>query len=431
MTMGQTSWSGRRLVAAVLIGLPLVTWFAAGAKAVPVFSRKYKTSCSTCHYAFPQLNAFGKAFQNNGYRYPEGDSDLRKDDPVSLGSEAYKQVWPNAIWPSDIPGYAPLAVHAVGSVEVPFNQPDSVEKTIFTFPEHLQLFYTGTLGEKFSFFGEVELEQSGDGSIDVGFPFRFQYNRMPAFNVVAGSVHFDPSPGDFSLIPSDINVSSFPSRNGWTAAGEQPGLSLWGAGNGSGGKGGWKYMAGVVEGQGLSEFGHDKDAFARATYKIGGLGEIGGTKGQASSTSAFYEDNNATLGGYVYTGQVSGDVFADRENLTVYAGTADLWYRRAILNSTVMSMSSKIAGLPDRNSLVWYAQGQYVIYPWLIGLARYEATTEDTDANSSALTTIIPALVSMVRANIKVTLEYRRPISDYSTRRAVDEHLLLRVNFAL
>jgi thiol-disulfide isomerase/thioredoxin len=39
---------------------------------IPAFSRKYKTSCSTCHYAAPMLNGFGKAFKNNGYRYPAG-----------------------------------------------------------------------------------------------------------------------------------------------------------------------------------------------------------------------------------------------------------------------------------------------------------------------------------------------------------------------
>jgi hypothetical protein len=362
---------------------------------------------------------------------------LRKDDPVSLGSEAYKQVWPNAIWPSDIPGTSPLAIHASGTLEMPFSQPDSVAKTNFIFPEHVQLFYTGTLGENFSFFGEVELEDDG-GNVAVGFPFRFTYNGAPGLNVVAGSLHFDPSPGDFGLIPSDYNVSAFASRNGWTAGGEQPGLGLWGAGNGSGGRGGWKYMGGIVSGQGGGAPGADKDYFARASYKIGGLGEIGGTEGQASAKSAFYRDNSATIGGYVYTGKVAGDAatafFADREDLTVTAGTADVWYGNAILNTTVMAMTSKIPdrpGTPDRKSLIWYAQGQYVIYPWLIGLARYEATDEDTQDGVSPGTTLIPAVVGMVRANVKLTLEYRRPMSDYSARKVDEEHLLLRVNFAM
>jgi hypothetical protein len=37
----------------------------------------------------------------------------------------------------------------------------------------------------------------------------------------------------------------------------------------------------------------------------------------------------------------------------------------------------------------------------------------------------------MVRANVKLTLEYARPISHYDIRKTAEEHLLLRVNFAL
>ena len=37
----------------------------------------------------------------------------------------------------------------------------------------------------------------------------------------------------------------------------------------------------------------------------------------------------------------------------------------------------------------------------------------------------------MVRANVKLTLEYRRPISDYDLRKMDEEHLLLRINFAM
>ncbi len=36
------------------------------ASAVPSFARKYETSCMTCHVAPPKLNAFGRAFKNNG-----------------------------------------------------------------------------------------------------------------------------------------------------------------------------------------------------------------------------------------------------------------------------------------------------------------------------------------------------------------------------
>lgn len=424
----------REISGAVLVGILCASALALisePAAAIPIFSRKYRTSCSTCHYAFPQLNAFGKAFKNDGYRFPEGDADLRKDDPVDLGNEAYKQVWPNAIWPSDLPGGAPIAVRAQGSVGVAFNQPDSIAKSTFLLPEHVQVFYAGTLGQSFSLFGEVELEQGEAGSVDVGFPFRFQWNRAPAFNATFGSVHFDPSPGDFGLTPTGYNVSTLASRNGWTAEGEQPGMEVWGAGNGPGGKGGWKYTGGVVEGQGLSDVGRDKDFFAQATYKIGGLGEIGGTKGQGGATSAFYEDNNATLGGYIYSGHVAGLTYAERENLTAWAGTADLWYGRGILNATVFGMTSKISAEPDRKSLAWYAQGQYVIYPWLIAIARFESTDEDTQDSVKAVTTLDPAVAAMIRANIKVTLEYRRPLNNYDARKTDEERFVAKLDFAI
>jgi hypothetical protein len=40
------------------------------AKAVPVFARKYNTTCFTCHTTPPLLNDFGLRFQANGYELP-------------------------------------------------------------------------------------------------------------------------------------------------------------------------------------------------------------------------------------------------------------------------------------------------------------------------------------------------------------------------
>jgi hypothetical protein len=417
----------RLFLPALLLVLPLIG-LVDSARAIPVFSRKYQTSCSTCHYAFPQLNAFGKAFRNNGYRYPGGDQNYRKEDPVSLGSEAYKRVFPDAIWPSDIPGATPIAAHASGQYDMKFHQPDSVSAGTFSFPTVVHLFYAGTLGESFSFFGEVGVENA-DNSVDVGFPFRLEWNKRPAFNVAVGSIALDPTPNDRSLIPTLFNVSQLTSRNGWLLDGEQGGLELWGAGNGSAGRGGWKYMAGVVNGQG-GLIGRKPDAFARLTYKIGGLGEIGGTEGQASQSSAFYEDNSVTLGGFVSSGREGADLFADREKLATWAGTLDAWHGRAILNAAVFGMNSKIAG-DDRKGVAWYAQGQYVVYPWLIGLARYESTRPLELEGTDAQTTIIPAVVTMIRANVKATLEYRRPISNYDLRKADEEGLTAKLDFAL
>ncbi|MBI5124704.1 MAG: hypothetical protein HZA70_00550, partial [Planctomycetes bacterium] len=90
-----------RFVFAIVVAIPIAL-LSSDAGAIPVFARKYQTACTTCHYAaFPQLNAFGVAFRDRGYRIPPDDEVYVKDTPVSMGVEPWKKLFPNAVWPSD------------------------------------------------------------------------------------------------------------------------------------------------------------------------------------------------------------------------------------------------------------------------------------------------------------------------------------------
>src|SRR6266545_7838009 len=89
----------------------LILFDARPASGVPAFSRKYQTSCQTCHTIFPKLNPFGQAFRLNGYRMPKETEEQVKQTPVSLGSESYKKIWPKMVSPSDLPGFAPFALN--------------------------------------------------------------------------------------------------------------------------------------------------------------------------------------------------------------------------------------------------------------------------------------------------------------------------------
>src|SRR3989337_1396601 len=99
------------------------------AEAIPAWSRKYQTRCSTCHAVFPKLNYFSKAFRNNGYRCPGGaDGTASKEPPVIMVAEAYKKLFPHALWPSDIPGAVPLAVRGIARFNTfADDQPSTVE----------------------------------------------------------------------------------------------------------------------------------------------------------------------------------------------------------------------------------------------------------------------------------------------------------------
>lgn len=95
-----------------------VALYPKNTEAIPAFSRKHKSSCVLCHAQFPRLTAFGNTFWLIGYKFPERDELYTKDEPVSIGAEAYKNVFPEAIWPSDIPGMPPISILAEGEVEV-------------------------------------------------------------------------------------------------------------------------------------------------------------------------------------------------------------------------------------------------------------------------------------------------------------------------
>lgn len=377
------------------------------AQAIPAWARKYQTSCSTCHYAFPMLNGFGKAFENNGYRYPGGDENYRKEEPTSLGSESYKKVWPDAIWPADIPGLPPLAIHAVGRINY---EPDADVKSSFELPHELEILYGGTIGDNVSFFGEVEIENE-DNEIEFAFPFFLQWDFNPNWHIRLGNVSPDPTPTHMRLTRNHYNVASFRSRNRVRLRDEHSGIEFWGVRNGPGNRGGYRFQLGIVNGQGRNDVNSEKDIYGRFSYKIGGLGELGGTEGQESETAEFYVDNNLRLGGFFYIGTATqNDV---DEKFQIFGGDVDFWWNRVILNGTLLYMNSELPATPDRQSLVWYAQGNYVIYPWLIGLARFEFTDSNLDVDvPEAQKSLIPGLTIVARANVRFTLEYFLPLDD-------------------
>ncbi|MBI2503729.1 MAG: hypothetical protein HYW07_10925 [Candidatus Latescibacteria bacterium] len=416
--------TGLKMSSALTLGLLALLLTCADGNAAPNFARKYKTSCSTCHYAYPKLNAFGKAFFNNGYRYPAGqDAEMTKEEPVSLGSESQKRVFPDAVWPADIPGTSPLSVHAISRA---YYKPDSEVKTYFEFPHELEVLFGGTLGETFSMFGEVELEIE-DNEVETAFPFSLQYDYRPWLHAQVGTVNPDFTGNQRRLTREHNNVVSLRGRNGWRLRDGQSGVEVWGARNGSGGRGGLTYGVGLVNGQDIIDANSEKDLYVRAAYKFKGLGELGGTEGQASETSAFYVDDSAKIGGFAYLGTTAKEGAGD-EDLTALGLTCDLWYRRANLSGALMSMSSKISGAKDRTSLAWFAEGNYVVYPWLIGVARYERTDADTDDDTrDPVTTLIPAVVAVARPNIKFSLEYKLPLDDASKK---TKALVMQMNYA-
>ena len=238
--------------------------------ALPVFARKYHTSCSTCHIAFPVRNGFGEAFRNNGYRFPAGaDEDMVKEEPIKLGQDAYKKVFPDAIWPSDMPNMPSLGFLAKARIYMP-EKDGKFKETKFA--EDLETFFAGTITDQITYFGDFAINQDGIewGKLNLLWAFR------PGLNLVLGEVGFTEK---MTLIAARPGWK----RDGYAATMPTPsrGVEIRFAGN-TGESGGYSLAAGIGKNstEDAEDAGNFTDSkFVRGTFKIGGHGLLSGVGG--------------------------------------------------------------------------------------------------------------------------------------------------------
>jgi len=436
------------VIGAILVTLVVLS--AAPAEAIPAWSRKYQTSCSTCHAVFPKLNYFGKAFRNNGYRFPGGeDGTATKQAPVSLGADAYKKMFPKALWPSDIPGTVPLAVRGVAR----FNTFQDAQTTTFEFPHEFEVLAGGTLGETFSFFGELEVENEANEN-ELGMGLMLQYDPRPGLHVRMGSVSVHPigdmlrltaahySAYDTRTTPSsrtltapnpnrstaNLSISARTGEDRWRFRDDQAGVEVWGARNGPNNHGGLTWSVGLGNGQGLIDANDHKDVFARAAYKFGGYGELGG--GELSQDLEFWRDDSFKVGAFTYVGKSTNNYEGSTSALSGTAGsgivnvsagsTTDNDFRITGVEFDWWARDLNLFGLYMRqhdddpratgesiDTDAWFVEGNYTVYPWLVGILRYGATAQDFSVRADPVTQkfLVPAVAFVARANIKFTIE--------------------------
>ncbi|HEY5610326.1 MAG TPA: hypothetical protein VIL97_03895, partial [Thermoanaerobaculia bacterium] len=422
-------------------------------------ARKYGTSCATCHAAYPKLNYFGKAFRNNGYRYPAGtDADMTKEAPVSLGAEGYKKLWPRGLWPADIAGSVPVGLRAILRV----NEFESdANNSSFEFPHEVELFAAGTIGDTLSYFGEIEIEnENNENELEMG--FALQYDPRPDLHVRLGTLsphsipdhlrltaaHYSPydtrtTPSSITLRATNPNNPSGPQlsirasteQDRWRLRDGQPGVELWGARNGAGGNGGLSWTMGIVNGQGLNDANDDKDLYGRVAYKFGGYGELGG--GEPPEKTEFWRDDSFKVGGFFYKGS-STNVYAGsvvaldpsrpsgvsqvsveseiQNDFDLMGVEFDWWFRDLNLFGMYLWQNddNPRGSGEEIDTAAWFVNADYTFYPWLIGVLRYGQTDLDfaTSADPDTQEFLVPALVFMARANVKFTAEGQLRLDD-------------------
>lgn len=171
---GRMGWNGS-VIGMVAVGL-LGSIFPTSSHAIPAFSRQYGTSCSTCHWDFPKLNDFGKAFKDAGFKFPKDDESFLKVPPIMLGAPAQAELWPKVIYPGTIPGLPPISMRyntffqAVSgnrdnfNAQLPAGTPGTyIPRTDFQ-PGYFSIFTAGNFGGGIAFWADDDISVGGANS---------------------------------------------------------------------------------------------------------------------------------------------------------------------------------------------------------------------------------------------------------------------------
>ncbi|MBU6391296.1 MAG: hypothetical protein KGJ87_08600 [Planctomycetota bacterium] len=449
-----------------IIFVPAV-FLSRNADAIPVFARKYQTSCPTCHWAtFPALNPFGKAFKDNGYRFPEDDEVYVKESPIAFGGPAWKKVFPNAVWPSTIEHLPPVALLINSNFTV--NPKNSSGKTAFDGIGAVELLTGGTLGESLAWFGAVGLYEnkgktveSGTGSerfFGVYSPTLFE--RKGLVNIEFGRFEPRVTPrsehlsiigttpylfSTWSILPTANFTSFFPSQDG---------VEFFGGKNGPKGNGGFLWAAGIVNGEANDDslgvwdgsdinsgstivsntktqvqnaanpfdVNNSKDYYARVSYKIGGMGVMGGgIVEESKKATENWQEKSLTISSFFYRGNAgffnnpvngtgwhsSGNHFwrygmeADFYwwNFNLF-GAATYFRDRTDSNVTIGSESGR-----NFNADLYTAELRWVALPWVIPAVRFENMNPAYDAGDiKSFNRYSSDITVLIRANVKFVI---------------------------
>lgn len=383
------------------------------ALAIPAFARRYKTSCATCHIAYPKLNAFGRAFMYNGYQFPGGiekDKDQVKEEEVQMGSEAYKRVWPDAIWPNSISQAIPLGFVIEAETAYLPNAPSGEPKILFNeIPSELEILGGGNFSDNISYFAEVAI--AGE-EVEIEMAHISFDNILPnnALSLKVGKIV--PLVTPFSNMRRLTAKYWFANKplgdNQWNLDRTQRGFEIRGL---LGKEKRFIYSAGLVEGR-KNEINEAKDFYFHAGYKLGGMQLDGTQLATQAGPSEPWRDNSVRFDAFFYSGRATL-IGGQKDDFTQVGGSLDLYYDRFNLSALVAVQNDDhpvIGQTFDGTGTHFMVEGTYVLFPWLLPNLRYERFKATLGDESETEQRFVPGLVALIRANVKalVTAEIEK-----------------------
>jgi hypothetical protein len=452
-------------LALLVVGIGAALWFMSAsvpsASAIPAFARKYQTSCTTCHNNFPELNDFGEAFKKNGFKFPKDDESFVKEPPVLLGAKAQKEVFPKAIYPGEIPGAIPVTFRYSGLATYNSKQPLSlgfVPRTNLFTPNTFTAIAAGSFGPSVSFWIDDDISTGGSGAAgglvdgylkvnDIG-----HYLGLPkdTLNVRFGQFELElPFTQARSINPTDYDIydqastalvnpvlcalasttSPCTTSNPLVFAAPQRGIEIGGYPN----DGNFSWSFAVVNGNNnMPAVRNTKDVYVRVSQRVNLEHDPSVRKEiQAAGPTGPRDHTSLRFGAFYYYGRNALNV--DRilfptlgtvhEPFYRAGGDFRFRYRQFELygmgmygHDTNLLPNAAGTGFDPAAPVTFtggFAESQYWIYPWLIGLMRYDFVNSPTDFLSGVISRrntrnrFSPGFQMLVRANIKLAFEYQ------------------------
>ncbi len=406
---------------------------------IPAFARQYRTACSTCHTAAPKLNVLGEAFRLNGYRMPANDLLIRHDDPIPLGNDAWKDLWPRAIWPGELPGQFPLALRIQNDLRATRDE-TATSNVSYRFPNEVYLLAGTTLGENISVF--VETEWSREGGVEVvqaKFEFQDLIPGLPKrlLNLWVGMQNpylftfadrqidraarqrfqwQDFRPSNLTLV-NPLTGAQLTSTNDFRLRLTEPSVEVNGLVTGR-----LYYGVGIAQGAGdaTSDNNNRKDIYYKVRYKFGGLdlaGKYGPGQGPVTGAGGQLLDRSVTIEHFGYFGAEPAENGVDDThrsfgiNARALYGSWDvgIGFVRSEFNGTWPGLVAA-----DLVTSSVFAKVEYLGFPWLIGSLKLESFQAEIPDEAQALgftqggmdqVRVLPGLIALLRQNVRAVIE--------------------------
>lgn len=369
-----------RLLLLSALSLALLFVFASSndANAIPAFARKYEKPCSTCHTAWPMLNATGRAFKENGFRR-------------SRVEEVEEAISDFLAWDRSFPVAALVKSR-------PYDKRETGDEKLRAIHE-VEVFAAGVLARDFSGFFELEAEDEADFEVEVGSAF-VGYHPADFFNIVFA---WDDI---FSADPYDTIADRRITRGRNIVIDNRFG----GADNN--GRIRDNHQSVIVYGRPVDEL----------YYSVGvhgpGRDSEGVNPGTFSGRLALQAIPELMIGGFGITGECetsASNCSRDRDFSRVGADFV-AEYENARLQGAWLTAHDDLDASGDADNDAFFIEGLYAVpwneRPWIVPLIRFDWF--ETNDGADEVSTITLHLDYYIYENVKIFAEWFKELDDES-----------------